>query len=45
MGITGYYIQEYTVQSVMLASKWLKERHTADKIAAQFTEITTFFKI
>ena len=45
LGVTGHYIEEYTVRSVMLACKRFKGRHTADNIAAQYAEITTFFGI
>ena len=43
--ITGHYILDWTLKSVMLACKGFKGKHTADNIAKEFDETMCTFEI
>ena len=45
IGITGHYILDWTLKSVMLACKRFKGIHTADNIAKEFDETMCTFEI
>ena len=45
IGITGHYILDWTLKSVMLACKHFKGKHTADNIAKEFDETMCTFEI
>ena len=45
MGVTGHYIHDWVMQSVMIACKRFKGRHTADNIRQEYEEIVSTYEI
>ena len=45
IGITGHFILDWTMQSIMLACKRFKGRHTAENIYEQYQETVSAFDI
>ena len=45
MGITGHFILDWTMQSVMIACKRFKGRHTAENIRLEYEETVSSYEI
>ena len=45
LGITGHYITEWQLKSVMLACSRFKGKHTAEKILQEYEEAVSSFEI
>lgn len=44
MGVTGLFIHDWAMQSVMIACKRFKVRHTADNIGQEYEEIVSMYE-